>query len=87
MKLLISTLFLIALSLQAFAEDNHQDKAGQCKQKKTKDEQKYCFAIVHKDGTGCESIVSYELRTHCMHEVAEYTRHDFNTYTPKKKGD
>lgn len=87
-KLLLILLALIApIGPYAYAEENHQDKAGECRLKKTSDEQKLCYALIHKDGSGCESIKSFELRMHCMHEVAEFTRHDFNTYTPTKKAE
>ncbi len=80
---------LIGLQLfftTVFAEENHQDN-NDCRRKPTLDQQKYCLAIVHKDGAGCESIKSYELRMHCMHEIADFTRHTFNSYTPMKKAE
>ena len=84
---LLRIIFFITLHFfisSVFAEENHQDN-NDCRRKPTLDEQKYCLAIVHKDGSGCESIKSYELRMHCMHEIAEFTRHTFNSYSPMKK--
>jgi len=88
MKFLI-IIVLTALQLfvvNVFAEENHQDN-NDCRRKPTKDAQKYCLAIVHKDGSACESISSYELRMHCMHEIADFTRHSFNAYSPMKKSE
>ncbi len=86
MKFIRIFVFVISqlLILSVFAEENHQDN-NDCRRKPTLDQQKYCLAIVHKDGSGCESIKSYELRMHCMHEIADFTRHTFNSYTPMKK--
>jgi len=78
--LMLASVFLV----NAFADENHQDN-NDCRRKPTLDEQKYCLAIVHKDGTGCESIKSYELRMHCMHQIAEFTTLNMHAYTPKKK--
>jgi len=79
-------IFLNLFLLNVFAQENHQDN-NDCRRKPTVDQQKYCLAMVHKDGAGCESIKSYELRMHCMHEIADFTRHNFNSYTPMKKND
>jgi hypothetical protein len=86
------TSFLLCLVLQlgvgmlAHAEENHQDN-NDCRSKKTLDEQKFCLALAHKDSTTCESIKGYEMRMHCLHQIAEFSHHTFNSYSTMKKAE
>jgi hypothetical protein len=86
---LITLLIFISLQFSwvcGFAEENHQDN-NDCKRKKSMDEQKFCLAMAHKDGAGCESIKAFEMRMHCLHEIANFSHHSFNSYSTMKKAE
>jgi hypothetical protein len=63
-----------------FAEENHQH-SNDCRNEPTPDKVNFCNAMNNKDGTACNKIKSFELKSHCLIMVADFSRSKFHTYT------
>jgi hypothetical protein len=83
-NLLNSILVFLAIWLcgfGVFAEENHQH-SNECRNEPTADKVQYCNAMNNKDGTACNKIKSFELKSHCLIVVADFSRSNFHAYTP-----
>ncbi len=73
--------YIVVGSFSAVAEENHQH-SNDCRSEPTHDKVLYCNAVNNKDANGCDKIGSFELKSHCLIVVADFSRSNFHTYTP-----
>jgi len=74
-------LMQMLLSFSVLADENHQH-SNECRNEPTPDKVEFCNAMNNKDGTACNKIKSFELKSHCLIVVADFSRSNFHTYTP-----
>lgn len=74
--------YLISLVFIIFTNSAIADPASDCRTKPTKDEASLCAAIVHKDANSCDKIINSETRFFCVRQIADFSHHMFNSYTP-----
>jgi hypothetical protein len=82
-KLVFYCIFL-SLSMMGspvFAEEKNNQHSNDCRNEPSPDKVNFCNAMSNKDGTACNKIKSFELKSHCLIMVADFSRSKFHTYT------
>ena len=77
MKYYLISIILLICSTSALA-----DPGSDCRLKPSKDEASLCLALAHKDANSCDKINNSETKFFCIRQIAEFSHHLFNSYSP-----